>query len=140
MKDFNNRELIIYRIEKARGTFNEAKIQITNQLWNLAINRMYYACFYAVNALLLSKGINARTHSGVKTMFGLHFVNSGIFSKEENDLYTNLFRLRQEGDYEDFTTFDESDALYYLEPAGIFIARIEFIINHNLSEMSATSS
>jgi len=46
-------ELARYRIQKARETFNEVGLHIQNELWNTAINRLYYACYYAVVALLI---------------------------------------------------------------------------------------
>ncbi len=36
---------------------------------------LYYACYYAVAALLLKYDIQTQTHNGVKTMPGLHFVS-----------------------------------------------------------------
>ena len=50
-------ELVKYRIAKARETFNEVKLHIENELWGTAINRLYYACYYAVIALLIDKEI-----------------------------------------------------------------------------------
>lgn len=46
-----------YRIERATQTLHEVEKHIENQFWNTAINRMYYACFYAVGALLVKHGI-----------------------------------------------------------------------------------
>jgi len=44
-----------------------------------AINRAYYAMFYAVLALFLKMGINARTskHAGVIAMFDKEFIHTG---------------------------------------------------------------
>lgn len=67
-------ELVKYRISRAYETLKEAEAMIENQFWNASINRTYYACFYAVSALLLKKGIDTSTHKGVRQMFGLHFV------------------------------------------------------------------
>lgn len=37
---------------------------------------MYYACFYAVSALLLHAEIDGvKSHEGVRQMFGKHFIN-----------------------------------------------------------------
>lgn len=38
------------RIKKARETFNEVKVLVDNEFWNTTVNRIYYACFYAVTA------------------------------------------------------------------------------------------
>lgn len=62
MNSQERQELVKYRIEKARETFKEIEIHIENKLWNTAVNRLYYACYYAVVALLLDKGIQPDTH------------------------------------------------------------------------------
>ncbi|MFI5142183.1 MAG: HEPN domain-containing protein [Bacteroidia bacterium] len=72
---------------------------INNRMWNAAVNRLYYACFYAVNALLIKKQIQARKHSGIIQMFNLHFIHTGLLSKEYGKFYTTLFDMRQSGDH-----------------------------------------
>ena len=47
-------DLITYRMNRARETFREVDIHIQNKLWNTAVNRLYYACYYAITALLNS--------------------------------------------------------------------------------------
>jgi hypothetical protein len=43
-------EYVNYRLESAFKTFDAAKVLAENNFWNSAINRLYYAVFYAVNA------------------------------------------------------------------------------------------
>lgn len=45
MKEVNNLELSKYRLEKANETLLEIDILVQNELWNTAVNRMYYACY-----------------------------------------------------------------------------------------------
>jgi uncharacterized protein (UPF0332 family) len=71
------------------------------------MNRMYYACFYAVSALLVNEGIDAKSHAGVRQMLGMHFVRTGKFPIPLSKFYTDLYDNRQIGDYEDFIYFDE---------------------------------
>ncbi len=97
-------EYIAYRIERAWRTFNDAKALAGNQSWNSAINRLYYACFYAVLALFAKHEINSHTHSGVKTQLALHFIKTGKLDKILGVLYSDLFDFRQKGDYGDFLT------------------------------------
>ncbi|MDR2058337.1 MAG: HEPN domain-containing protein [Dysgonamonadaceae bacterium] len=40
------------------------------------MNRLYYACYYAVTALLINSGIEAQTHAGVRRMLALHFTKT----------------------------------------------------------------
>jgi uncharacterized protein (UPF0332 family) len=63
MNDFGQEDYIRYRLRRANETISEIKILIENKLWNTAINRMYYACFYAVGALLVKNGVETSSHS-----------------------------------------------------------------------------
>ena len=69
--------LVSYRMERAYNSLEEALYLENGGYYNAAINRLYYACYYATVALLLKNNISAQTHSGVKTMLGLHFVSKG---------------------------------------------------------------
>jgi uncharacterized protein (UPF0332 family) len=106
VKKDHTQELIRFRIQRARETLEEALLMRREEHWNACANRLYYACFYAVTALLGKKGLSATKHSGVKAFFNQHFVKSGHVSKEKGRLYNNLFEARQEGDYVDFVLFD----------------------------------
>lgn len=106
MKQDHTQELIQFRIQRARETLEEALLMQREEHWNACANRLYYACFYAVTALLAKKGLSAAKHSGVKALFNQHFIKSGQVSKEKGRLYNNLFEARQEGDYVDFVLFD----------------------------------
>lgn len=74
------------------------------------MNRMYYACFYAVSALLLHSEIDGvKTHEGVRQMFGKHFILTGIIPKEWGHFYTIIFNNRSAADYEDFKNYELND-------------------------------
>jgi len=118
-----------YRIEKAKLTIKEVEILIENKLWNFFINRMYYACFYAVTALLIKHGIHTSSHSGVRQKFGLHFVQSGKIEKELAKHYTRLFEKRHKGDYNDFFDHDEETVLQLFPVSKLFIQRLQELIN-----------
>lgn len=80
--------VVFYRKEKAYTTLNEVDDMIATKHWNLAIQRMYYACFYMASALLLSAGLKSQTHNGVVGQLGMHYVSKGILSKDEGKLYS----------------------------------------------------
>ena len=129
MNHEERKKLVEYRIEKARNTLSEIRLHIQNEFWLTAMNRLYYACFYAVSALLLDKGIESKTHSGTKQMFGLHFIKTGIISEESGNFYAVIFNLRQTGDYDDFVNFSEEDVIKLIEPANQLISQIEKLLN-----------
>ena len=66
--------LVDYRIQRAKETLSEADILIEAGFFNAAVNRLYYACYYAVTALLVKNNIVTQSHNGVKQMFSLHFI------------------------------------------------------------------
>ena len=53
------------RVETAYKTYQAARVLSQNGFWNSAVNRLYYAVFYAVNALLVSREIYTNSHGGM---------------------------------------------------------------------------
>jgi len=56
-------EIIRYRLERAREALKEARLLADGGLWNASVNRLYYACFYAVSALLLGRNLSSTKHT-----------------------------------------------------------------------------
>lgn len=121
----SRRALVAYRLERAYGTLKEAAVMRREGFCNAAINRLYYACYYAAVALLLANDIQAQTHSGVRTMLGLHFVATGKMPVRIGKVFGTLFEKRHSGDYDDFAYCDEEtvDALYLQAEAFIDFVR-----------------
>ena len=118
-------EYIAYRIERAWRTFDDAKALAELQSWNSSINRLYYACFYAVLALFAKHDINSHTHSGVKTQFALHFIKAERIDKSLGILYTDLFDYGQKGDYGDFFDFEKENVVELIPQVEQFLNTIE---------------
>lgn len=101
-------EYVKYRIESAYKTSGAAKVLAENGYWNSAINRLYYALFYAVNALLVLNKIRTKSHSATKSQFSLLFVKSEKFNKKYGRLLSELFDCRQNGNYENIFDYDNA--------------------------------
>ena len=89
-----------------------------------ATSRLYYACFYAVSALLLSEGMGSSKHTGVKALFNREWIKTGRLPAEMGDLYRDLFDSRQLGDYVDLTSFQQEAVETWLTEAKAFVERI----------------
>ena len=124
----NRNDYILYRFNRAKESFEEALILAGNSKWNAVINRLYYACFYAVIALLLKFEIETHSHDGARRQFSLHFVKTGKVSKENGKLFSKLFDFRQKGDYGDLFDFDEETVKPLIEKTQKFIVDIETIL------------
>ena len=125
----SNADLIKYRISRSLETLKEADLLIQNEFWNALINRIYYACYYAVSALLLKSSINSSSHKGIRQLFGLHFIQTGLISKEDGRLFSDLFDRRQTGDYDDFIFYEEETVKIFFHEAEGFIQRIISLID-----------
>lgn len=117
-------DLINYRIARAKETLEEAGVLADSGHWNACVNRLYYACFYAVSALLSKHDLSSSKHSGIRSFFNHNFVKSGIFSKETAVIYNSLFERRQEGDYEVFVKFSETDVNPWVKETEVFVNAI----------------
>jgi len=100
-------EYVQYRIETAYKTYEAAKVLADNGFWNSAVNRLYYALFYAVNALLVFSEIPTKSHSATKSQFSMHFIKTGRLDKRYGRLLSQLFDWRQKGDYENVFDYDQ---------------------------------
>jgi len=114
-------DLAKYRLEKAQNTLSDAKKYIENATPESTVNRIYYAMFYAVNALLIVNGLSSSKHSGVRAILNRKFVNEGLIKKELGKFYSEMFDNRQEGDYKDFVEFEKEDVKIWLKKATEFI-------------------
>lgn len=128
MKEELSREnieaLMAYRFQRAEETFAEVTFLKQQEYYNTAINRLYYACYYAAVALLIKYGINPSTHAGVKQMIGMHFVATGRLSRELGRCFSLLFERRHSSDYDDFAYSSEEEINELMPKAKAFIEAI----------------
>lgn len=122
-------ELVQYELEKARKTWKEAEGNYNIQLWNVVGNRLYYAVFHAVAALLIKNGISISGHKGAVIMFGKHFVKTGLFTPEEGSLYSRLQTIREKADYQNTYELTQEQASHYMILAKALFDKIEKVIN-----------
>ena len=122
------RVLVIYRLNRSDESLEEALILLKRDHVNTFVNRLYYACFYAVTALLLSKGLSSSKHSGVRALFHQNFVKNELITREMGKFYDKLFDTRQKGDYADLVYFDKKEVGSWFDESKKFISSIKNII------------
>jgi uncharacterized protein (UPF0332 family) len=109
LTDQEREAIVAFRAQKAKDTLSEAEGIAVLNYWNTVANRLYYSCFYLTSALLVKQNYLAQTHNGVIHLFGMHFIKTGIVSKDAGKLYSKLYELRQTGDYDDLFNLSQSD-------------------------------
>jgi len=100
-----------------------------NGFWNSAVNRLYYALFYAVNAVLVVNEVYPQSHSGMRSLFALHFIKSGRMDMKYGKLLAQLYDWRQKGDYDNMFDYDSESVMTLFEPVMEMLIQIEREIN-----------
>ena len=121
--------LISLWLNKAEEALASAELELKAGHISFVVNRLYYACFYAVTAILLRDGKQFARHSTVKSEFVRTYIKSGQIDAKWNKFYQKLFDDRQEGDYIPTATFETSDVVTRLQQAREFIDLIRGLIN-----------
>lgn len=124
----NRNALAAYRYQRSQETLAEVPSLKQLGYYNTAINRLYYACYYAAVALLIRHGINPGTHAGVKQMIGMHFVATGRMSREIGRSFSLLFERRHSSDYDDFAYSTEEEVNELLPKAKAFIEAVGLLL------------
>jgi len=112
-------------LARARQMLNTGQLALQHGDYITAVNRAYYAVFYAANAILATRGLERSKHSGVIAAFRQHFVKTGVIEVEYSDVYGATMEDRTEGDYNLDVTLDKEIAQRDLERAQRFVERIE---------------
>ncbi len=121
-------KFISYRIDKADEVYEAAVLLYNASQWNSAVNRLYYACFYAASALLLKRGVGAKSHNGVIAKFSECVVRTGEMSADEYRVYSKLLNWRTKGDYSDMFDFTKEDVDDVMQPVRQFIDKVKTLL------------
>ena len=129
-------ELIIYRRICAAETLDDAKLLFEHGKYRSAVNRIYYACFYEVVALLLTRNHSSSKHGGIMGIFNREFVNAGLVDVDLGRFYGRMFEYRQKADYGDPDSFDGGQVEKWLTTASLFVDSLEklFLSDESNSE------
>lgn len=115
------RAILRYRLEQAEQTLEEASVLADASLLRGAVNRAYYAMFYATLALLATRRLGTSKHSSVLALFDREFIKTGLLPKELSKFLHNAFDLRQEQDYSEQPLLDEDTMHLALANAQNFV-------------------
>ena len=124
-------DLIKYRVDKAKEILKDAVLLLNEKRLSSSVNRLYYSFFYLINALLLLKDHSSSKHSGVKSLFNIHFVKTGKVDKEIGRFFSNLFDFRQKADYGDFVEFEEKKVQQWFENGKLYFDALSKLIEES---------
>lgn len=99
MTDDNKRANITAELGRCDESLRAATVLLDAGLLHDAESRLYYAAYHAAVALLLTQGLEPRSHTGVANLLGLHFVKTGRLDSGDARLFARLQKYRIEADY-----------------------------------------
>jgi len=90
-------------LERANKSLQIGEKLLKDGFYEDAINRIYYAVYYAVSALLYTRKLYPKKHRGMKSLFNKEFIQTGLIDKSQEDFYSQIFDLppRTKQYYED---------------------------------------
>ena len=132
MTNDDRKSIVDYELHKARLNYEQAGLAKDNHYWDLVANRLYYALFHAVSALLIHNEIPVKSHKGAVVMFNKHCVKTGLVPVEEGYILSYLQSKREEADYNCFTEIKQSDIEPIIEKSLNLINLIESFIKSDI--------
>jgi len=120
----NKKKNIRAELERGAEALAAATLLYENGYISDAISRLYYFVLYNIRALLLSKGLEPRSHEGALRLFGLHFIREGLMDKEAAQIFSKLMKFREEADYNPVSMFTKEDFVAFKKEAETLAALI----------------
>lgn len=121
------REAVRLLMEKADDALRAARL-VQSESPATAVNRAYYACFYAASAVLITEGRHFVKHTGVRSALHQHLVKTGRVSPEIGKIYDSLTISRQKADYESTAIWTPSQAAKAIESAERVVAALRGLL------------
>jgi uncharacterized protein (UPF0332 family) len=127
-------KLARHRLGRAKAAFSEGDHLLNAKAFMGAVNRFYYAAFYAARALLAVRELDSSRHSGVISLFQAQFVKTGLISTEKAKSLPRAFEKRQKSDYGDFSTVTASEAKSIRKDVAEFLQECEQLLSRLTAE------
>ncbi|MBI3609753.1 MAG: HEPN domain-containing protein [Nitrospirae bacterium] len=115
-------------LEKADHALEVAESLIKQGFASDASSKIYYAMFYAAQALLRSEDIEVGKHSAVEASLGFHFAKTGKMDPKYHRMLINARKIREIVDYDIQDEVVEPVQTLKLEDGKEFVAAMKIII------------
>lgn len=122
MRNADTVALIKHNLQKADDSIIQAGALLNIQQHFGAVNRAYYAIFYAALAVLLTKDLGSSKHSGVLSLFDREFVKTNEVDRRWSKVFHDAFGLRATADYAKLAEVTVQQATKTIQNAEEFVS------------------
>jgi uncharacterized protein (UPF0332 family) len=125
MKPGQLEKLLQHRMDQAHETLREAEILFDEAALRGAVNRAYYAMYYALLALLATRQLGTSKPSGAISLFDREFVKSGLLPRALSRSLHLAFDRRQRFDYGEMIPLARETVEETVHDAKVFVVAVE---------------
>lgn len=127
-------ELSKRRLEIAHERLTTAKAMLELGDYKASANRLYYAIFSAMRAVLALDGFDSKKHSGIIARFRQSYIKTGIFDTEMSKIIDDLEVIREDSDYDDFYIILKEDVEIQAKRAEYFVSEVESYLQNQYNQ------
>jgi uncharacterized protein (UPF0332 family) len=113
---------------KSAQSRDAALLLLKDNYVDFAASRAYYAMFYAIEALLLSRNLSFSKHSAVISAFGKEFIKTGLLDVRFHRSVMDAFDVRNAGDYGNMHAVSEEKTVQIIDEAGELLEAIRGLL------------
>ena len=128
MTEANRGQAISEELTRAESAFAASVLLADGGFPADSVSRLYYSLLCRIRALLLTEGLEPRSHEGALRLLSLHFVKSGRIEPEASHLFSRLMKYREEADYNPSYVFTPADVCKLTEEVRALGIRIADLI------------
>ena len=128
MNEENKKENLREELQRADEATKAAELLFDNGFTKDAVAKLYYSLLYTVRAMLLTKGLEPRSHEGALRLFGMHFVKQGVFEAGDSHVFSKLMKYREEADYNPSYVFTPEDFIELKKEAQLLMQKITGVL------------
>lgn len=127
-------ELSKRRLEIAHERLTTAKAMLELGDYKASANRLYYAIFSAMRAVLALDGFDSKKHSGIIARFRQRYIKTGILDTEMSKIIDDLEVIREDSDYDDFYIILKEDVEIQAKRAEYFVSEVESYLQNQYNQ------
>lgn len=124
-----------YRLARAQEILVTGESLMDSDLYSAA-NRLYYAIFCAMRAVLALESVDFKKHSAVISYFRQHYIKPEVFAQKYSELIGDSAQVRADSDYDDLYVPDRDKIAGLTQEAESFLADIERYVHQQLENPS----
>lgn len=121
-------EIIGVLLQKADQAIHSAQSEFQANRLDFAVNRAYYACFYAASAVMLQRGKQFVKHAGLRGAIHRDLVKPGVLDVCWGKVFDRAFDSRQAADYLVLTTFEVKQVEQLIQDALGFVHKMRCLL------------